>query len=46
MSFGIYVMIPHKDIPVPEDPGELNAWVSKNKRYILFNEPLVADHIV
>ena len=46
MSFSIYVTIPHEDIPVPEDPGELNAWVAKNKNYLLFSEPLGGDYIV
>ena len=46
MSFRVYVNIPHEDIPVPDDPSKLDAWLEEHGKFSIYDEPLGADSTV
>ncbi len=42
MSFRVAVSTPHDEIPMPDDPSQLDVWLEACNTFVLYSMPLGA----
>ena len=38
--------LPHDEIPMPDDPIQLDAWLDECNKFVLYQQPLGSGHAI